>query len=262
MDPDLVVINLDRAADRLRRFQAENAHLPAPRRLAAIDGRRLDRDASIRDGIITANNAYTLPALGCALSHVALWRQCAAGTRALTVCEDDAVLHRHFLAGQARVMATLPPDWDIVHWGWNLDWPMALELAPGIPPGFVKFADAAPQPDLGRFRSGRFLPRAFPLHSSAGALCYTLSAAGARRLLARCVPIGAAEATWAEDPARRWDNTGIDVEMARHYPALGAFVCVPPLALSPNAHAHSTIRGFDAAAPAPAPAPLPAHCVP
>jgi GR25 family glycosyltransferase involved in LPS biosynthesis len=250
MDGRCVVINLDRDVDLLQRFLSDNGHVPGLRRFAAVDGRRLSRDDCIRDGLITTDNGYTLPALGCALSHVALWRDCAAGSQLLTICEDDAILHRHLLAGQARVIDTLPPDWDIVHWGWNIDWPMAMELVPSLPPCMVKFPDGA-RPDFARFPSGRFLPRAFPLRSSAGTLCYTLSPGGARRLLARCLPIGAAQAVWAEDPARGWDNTGVDVEMSRHYGALRSFVCVPPLAISPNAHAQSTIRGLPAAAAMP-----------
>jgi glycosyl transferase, family 25 len=241
MDAAIVVINLDRSLDRLRAFRWTNRHVPNLRRFVAIDGRTLDRDACIRDGLITADNPYTMPALGCSLSHVALWRLCAAGDRALTICEDDAILYRHFLAGQARILSSLRPDWDIVQWGWNLDWPMLMDLAPGMPPALVKCPDADQRPDFAAFEAAMLRPQAFPLRSSAGAACYTLSVAGARRLLARCLPIGAACAAWAENPAVAWDNTAIDVEMARHYPTLRAFVAVPPLAISPNVVAQSTI---------------------
>jgi GR25 family glycosyltransferase involved in LPS biosynthesis len=241
MDAAVVVINLDRSVDRLRQFQWNNRHVPNLQRFAALDGRTLDRDGCIRDGLITADNPYTMPALGCSLSHVALWRRCAAGEGPLTICEDDAILHRHFLAGQARILSSLRPDWDIVQWGWNLDWPMLMDLAPGLPPTMVKFPDADPRPDFAVFGTAILRAQAFPLRSSAGAACYTLSASGARRLLERCLPIGAAGALWVENPATPWDNTAIDVELARHYPALRAFVAVPPLAISPNVYAQSTI---------------------
>jgi GR25 family glycosyltransferase involved in LPS biosynthesis len=243
MNETIALINLDRSVDRLHRFRADNAHLPNLRRFAAFDAATLDRAACVRDGLITPDNAYTMPALGCSLSHVALWRVCADSGRTLTICEDDAVLHRHFLAWQARILSTLPADWDVMQWGWNLDWPMLVELAPGIPPGLLKFRDAAPLPDFARFQSARIRPQAVRLRSSAGAACYTLSPAGATRLLARCLPLGSLPAIWAEDPSVRWENTAVDVEMARHYADLRAFVCVPPLAISPNDHAQSTLRG-------------------
>jgi GR25 family glycosyltransferase involved in LPS biosynthesis len=237
----IVVINLDRSVDRLRRFRWNNRHVPNLQRFAALDGRRLDRDRCIRDGLVTAANPYTMPALGCSLSHVALWRRCAAGDGPLTICEDDAILHRHFLAGRSRILSGLRPDWDIVQWGWNLDWPMLIELAPGMPPAIVKFPDADPRPDFAAFESAILRPQVFPLHSSAGAACYTLSVAGAQRLLERCLPLGGEHAAWAENPVRHWENTAVDVEMARHYSMLRAFVAVPPLAISPNEHAQSTV---------------------
>jgi GR25 family glycosyltransferase involved in LPS biosynthesis len=254
MSEAIAFINLDRSVDRLHRFRADNAHLPNLRRFAACDGATVDRASCIRDGLITPDNAYTLPALGCALSHVALWRACAESGRRLTICEDDAVLHRHFLAWQTRILYTLPVDWDIVQWGWNLDWPMLVELAPGIPPGLLKFRDAALPPEFAQFQSANIRPQPVRLRSSAGAACYTLSAAGAGRLLALGLPLAGRPTPWAEDPSIRWENTGVDVEMARHYAELRAFVCVPPLAISPNDHAQSTLRGPMAHVPAPAPA--------
>jgi glycosyl transferase family 25 len=241
VDAGIVVINLDRSVNRLQQFRWNNRHVPNLQRFAALDGRTLDRECCIRDGLITAENPYTMPALGSGLSHVALWRRCAAGDGPLTICEDDAILHRHFLAGHSRILSSLRPDWDVVQWGWNLDWPILVELAPGMPPAVVKFPDADPQPDFAVFGAGTLRPQALPLRSSAGAACYTLSVSGARRLLERCLPLGGEGAAWAEDPARQRDNTAIDVEMARHYPALRAFIAVPPLAISPNVHEQSTI---------------------
>jgi glycosyl transferase family 25 len=242
LDTDIVFINLDRSTDRLEEFRWNNRHVPNLERFAGLDGRTIDRDRCIRDGLVAADNPYTMPALGCSLSHVALWQRCAAGTAPLTICEDDAILHQHFLAGQARILSTLPPDWDIVQWGWNLDWPMLVELAPGVPPAVVKIPDPDPRPDFAVFGTGKLRPQAFPLSSSAGAACYTLSVSGARRLLDRCLPLGAEFAVWAENRATRWYNTAIDVEMARHYPTLRAYVAVPPLAISPNVPARSTVR--------------------
>jgi GR25 family glycosyltransferase involved in LPS biosynthesis len=254
MQETIFFINLDRSTDRLHRFRADNAHLPNPRRLAACDGLTIDRAACIRNGLITPDNDYTMPALGCSLSHVALWRICADSGRRLTICEDDAVLHRHFLAWQARILATLPADWDVMQWGWNLDWPMLVELAPGIPPGLLKFRDAAPQPDFAQFQSASISPQAIRLRSSAGAACYTLSPAGAARLLARSLPLASQPANWAENPSVPWQNTAVDVEMSRHYGDLRAFVCMPPLAISPNDPVQSTLRGRMAQPLAAAPA--------
>jgi hypothetical protein len=44
---------------------------------------------------------YTPGAIGCALSHIAFWRACAAADGPVTVCEDDAI--------RIRISAGAPP---------------------------------------------------------------------------------------------------------------------------------------------------------
>ena len=59
----------------------------------------------------------------------------------------------------------------------------------------------------------------------------------------RYLPIGNAKATFAIEKHLGWNNIDIDVEMARHYAKLKAFIVFPPLAMTPNEFAKSTIRG-------------------
>jgi hypothetical protein len=116
------LINLDRHADRLREFASVNAHLPEVIRFPAIDGRSLDLSALVRGGIIKPGvlDTYTAARLGGALSHLALWDKAIETGEALTVCEDDAILHPDFTARAGRLLRQLPPDWDLILWGWNL----------------------------------------------------------------------------------------------------------------------------------------------
>jgi len=82
-----------------------------------------------------------------------------------------------------------------------------------------------------------------PLISAAGIGCYSLSPQGAAKLLALCLPIGNIQAKFGIEDQLGWNNTGIDVEMARHYTKLRAFIAFPPIAVTPNEFAKSTIRG-------------------
>ena len=112
------VINLDRLPERMQLFREENPGLPIER-VAAADGRQLARDDLIRRGFIAEVNAYGAGALGNALSHVALWRNCAEGGEAFHIAEDDAILHPAF-APRAFALLRGLGSWDLVFWGWNL----------------------------------------------------------------------------------------------------------------------------------------------
>jgi glycosyl transferase, family 25 len=69
-----------------------------------------------------------------------------------------------------------------------------------------------------------------PLHVASGILGYTVSPIGAARLIAGSLPLGNAHAPSPKEGFDGWRNDGIDVEMARHYRALKAYACVPPIA--------------------------------
>src|ERR1700676_1063892 len=73
-DVPIYVINLDRDHERMRLFSETNGHLVEFVRFAAVDGRESDRAALQQGGIIKADLTYNNGQLGCALSHIALWR--------------------------------------------------------------------------------------------------------------------------------------------------------------------------------------------
>ena len=107
------VINLDRDQERLRLFLEVNGHLTDYVRFSAVDGRTMDRAALEREGIIAANLTYNNGQLGCALSHIALWRMAIAEDRIITVVEDDAILAPDFVAARDAFVRTLPAEWAI-----------------------------------------------------------------------------------------------------------------------------------------------------
>jgi glycosyl transferase family 25 len=223
------VINLADRSDRLQRFSSANQGAIASRRFEAFKPGDTTRDALLREGMIAAANHYTVPALCCARSHIALWRQGAAEDRPITIFEDDAILHHRF-AEIAEQAASAMPGWDIILWGWNHSDPVILDIGGGLSPARLSFVEDAVHEGFSQARASAVAPRLVPLHVASGILGYTLSAAGAARLLARCLPIGNVPAPTPKEGFVGWRNDGIDVEMARHYATLKAYACLPPIA--------------------------------
>jgi glycosyl transferase, family 25 len=131
------VISLARSPQRRAEFLRRNAHV-ASSFFDAVDGRALTAGQIESSGAfmpeLRAEGTYDSHAYGCALSHHRLWMEAAAGTEPLTIAEDDALLRRDFEARSAGVLATLPPGWDIVLWGWNFDSVLQVDPMGGVSP--------------------------------------------------------------------------------------------------------------------------------
>jgi len=242
IDPaTIVVINLDHSVRTLEAFHDRNAHLGPVRRFPAVIGADADRAELRTSGIITDDLNYMDGALGCALSHLSLWRGVARGTRALTVCEDDAIFATDFVVTANSRLAALPDGWDIVLWGWNFDSSLVFQVLPGQP-AFLMHRERPPTADdLTAASRAPASPQLFRLNRACGTLCYTIAPKGAARLLAHCTPLRPLRIRILE-AAATWPNCGIDVMMSAFYPQLQAYVSLPPLSISPNVVAASTTR--------------------
>jgi GR25 family glycosyltransferase involved in LPS biosynthesis/glycosyltransferase involved in cell wall biosynthesis len=224
-DLNVHLVNLDRSHERLRLFRSQNPHIAAFERFSAVDGAMLNRAALVAEGLITENLCYENGTLGCALSHIALWKQCVARGRAITVFEDDILVSRNFEDIANQVLTSILPDWDFVQWGYIYE-PSYLWVDLGFSKCKFEFYAQKNQDDfIGRQES---LPFILPLAHSFGLQGYTVSPAGAQRLLDFCVPL---HDRYIEFPGAGvvTDDSGIDTTMCGAYPSMKAFICVPPL---------------------------------
>jgi glycosyl transferase, family 25 len=238
---EIAYINLEARPDRDERFRRFNAGVAEFHRTDAVVGANLRVEELIRDGIIAEPlTAFTAGALVNALTHKKLWEQCAATTDVLTVAEDDAVLNRHFLEKARRVIAQLPPDWDIILWGWNFDSILHVGILGGMREAVMNF-DARPLGSrLAEFQAEDYEVQLLRLVNAFGLVSYTISPAGARRLLEACFPL-------RNHPIpipglnRRLLNISLDATMNGHYRALRSFVCFPPLVWTENDKSESDV---------------------
>jgi GR25 family glycosyltransferase involved in LPS biosynthesis len=235
----LYVISLERTPQRWRAFEAANEGGPAYTRFDAIDGLKIDPLELISSGMMAEGLSYTHGAIGCALSHIAFWRACAVADGPVTVCEDDAILHPAF-ESCAAAAADLKPDFDLILWGWNFNSVLAGELFDGAPFA-MGFDEALMSQATAAFRNGRPTPILLRLHRAFGTPCYTLSPRGAAKLLALCLPLVPGRVFF---PLlnRESENTGLDIPLNAAYPKIAAYAALPPLALTLNVAALSTVE--------------------
>lgn len=215
----IYLINLDRCRDRLVEFASVNRHLNAIARVPAVDGESLDMASLVQQGIIAeglvAKDFYTVGAVGAAFSHISLWQTAEEANDILTIAEDDAVFHSEFETLAPAVIKKLPPDWDLISWGWNFDLFMCFEILPGVSHCLAQFDQDRLRLSAEAFQRQAIDPGVFRLLWQFGTSCYTVSPKGARALQEKCLPL---QSTVADFPpaarvpphTRYFRNVGID----------------------------------------------------
>jgi GR25 family glycosyltransferase involved in LPS biosynthesis len=245
------VVNLDRSPERWTRFLADNS-LPgiAIERLAAVDGKALERRQLIANGLITDSLIYSNNAVACALSHRQCWQKVIELGQPALICEDDVVL-RHDFAEVHQSLSNAHADADIVYWSYSFGLHVAYEI-PGIGivtmvPDTVRFDQEA---RITEFKDSTVTTALYRPHRVWGTACYTISPRGAQKLLELVFPLrnGKATASYRNGSTLQpvtglWVTTGFDCDLGLiHIQKLNARVAVPPMAL----HRSSDVSTIDA----------------
>ncbi|WFP65863.1 glycosyltransferase family 25 protein [Mesorhizobium sp. WSM4904] len=224
------LINLDRSVERWNKYQSNNWHLRRETvRVSAVDGASLDRDELIKEGLITADCAYPPGTLGCALSHINLWKQSVSQNKIITIFEDDVRSSFQFVEEAATLMAQAPADWDIIQWGYIFD-PSFIWLDLGFSKAKLEFYDRRYSKRTTSFQFEKFPRSLIKVEHSFGLQAYTITPKGARILLEKCLPLRSRLIPFP-GTAVVLDDTGIDCAMCGAYTSMRAFVCMPPLVI-------------------------------
>jgi glycosyl transferase family 25 len=235
--PETFVINLDRMPERMDAFRDCNPHLSQVTRFGATDGRQVKREELVRQNFFVEPIFYSAGAMGAMHSHARLWDLAATQNTAITVFEDDAIVHEKFEVLAPELLNAVP-DWDIVLWGWNFDEAVSFDLFPGVP-SMTHCSQEDMRNLVSAIQHGPIQPTLRRLYYGFGLVGYSLSPTGARRLLNRAFP---SRPFLYKVPlfGLEVENTGIDSVTSVLYSELNAFACVPPLVITRNEHADST----------------------
>lgn len=111
------VINLDRRSDRMVAFTQACPPSLGVRRVSAIDGSKLAATRSLEQLFEKNDYNYRRGMVGCALTHLQLWIQCAKGTETYLILEDDVTFVPDFDIKLDYIMTQLPETWGVVFLG-------------------------------------------------------------------------------------------------------------------------------------------------
>ncbi len=179
------------------------------------------------------------------MSHLALWDAAIETGQPLTICEDDAIFNHGFEFNADRVIRSLPPDWDVIQWGWNIDAIFVFEILPGVSNCLALCQKERLIANVENFQHQTISPRAYKLICSFGTPCYTVSANGARTLKEKLLPFRPARFPSPVGLPGSWPPgftvVGIDGALNTIYREINAFTCFPPLIVTKGDHAASTI---------------------
>jgi glycosyl transferase family 25 len=233
------VISLARSLERRASFAAINSHIDYSF-FDAVEGATIMPHIRQLPELFDGDIGYLPGAVGCALSHLSLWKEAADTHQVVTVLEDDAILRRDFHEQCARALDSLPADWDVVVWGWNFDAQVSLNVMPGVSPALLTFNQDQLRQTIPGFQGLNTVPSLLPMESCFGTPAYSISPAGARKFIASCFPLTrfTHRVTGLPHPM---PNNGIDMAMNRIYGVTNTFCSLPPLAVTRNDTPNSTI---------------------
>lgn len=237
------VISLKRTPERLKHFYALNGNRDRIEVFEAFDGLNINRDELVANAVIEEGLPhYSNGAIGCALSHKRLWEIAVELDQPITILEDDAILNHRFFEKTDEICVRTK-GWDYIQWGWNFDSFLTFMLPDDLSPCVSLFSQDEMRSNIRRFQSQEAEHSLYRLLGVFGIPAYTISVAGAKKLLEWCFPLCELDVYfWGLN--RNFPNNGVDIVMNDFFRQAhaNALVCFPPLVITANEHSISTIQ--------------------
>lgn len=244
----IYLINLPHQTERLENFKINNAFLNEYINVfPAYEGIRLARRQLIIDGIITEKNIYKARSLGILKSHYELWKIAANSENGITIMEDDVIIHPDFVKESQKTMNS-NNQYDIIMWGYNIDWPIRLETAKGLPKSLLSFliqlgdnefqainqiGDYGDKINKEQYLSQSITPNLVKTKMFAGLPCYSITPKAAKLLLEQ-FPIDHYQLCFYGAVVARNVEFGIDITLEHLTRNMNLVLSFPFLAYSEN----------------------------
>lgn len=227
------VIHLSNATARKITFCSLNKNVGV--RFEMVEGvntNDLDLRQIERQNLIRPHTTFRTP--GCALSHRNLWLRASETQMPLIACEDDAVVRMDFLKQFSNCITSLPADWDLILLGYNFDSFLDAEIIPGVERLSGEFTNKSLTISrLKKFQASTLPVSVMPLRQAFGTPGYAVSPSGAKFLLDHVFPLRNLPVSLFFQK-RTLASHSMDGIMNRFYCKMKAYVCLPPLVVSPN----------------------------
>lgn len=247
----VLVINLDRYPDRMKRFVGYNAIDGIEIvRVTAVNGEKLDRADLVAKNLIAPDLVYSTNSVACSLSHVRCWQRIIASGQTAVVCEDDVALRSDFAGLHARYEPELARA-DAIFWSYNFDMHVAYRVpGMGICSNIYDEAWFQDEARIAEFQAGRGPTALYRPERLWGVACYSLTPRGAAKLLDRVMPLKNGSVDFMYPTGLKqlsscnFPSLGIDSDLGLvHVKELDAWVAVPPAAIHVTHNNVSTIDG-------------------
>lgn len=244
------LLNLDRSRERLAEFCDLNRYLTSVSRFAATDGRTLKVDDLVSQGLVAHDilTMFSVGALGNSVSNLRLWDLAIANDQVITMCEDDSIFNYEFEVRAEELIKRLPENWHIVFWGFNFDMFSCFDMLPGVSPCVATFSQDQMRAGISAFQQQSISPQIFKVIWAFGLCCYSISPLGAKAIKSKILPLRPQVIQFPEakgvPPYRpAWRTIGLDNCLNAVHREINSFMCFPPLVVSKNEPAKSTILG-------------------
>lgn len=233
------VINLAREPQKFEDFLKLNAGSKIDfKRCDAVDGAAMDESEAVKLRIVLPGKKFTKGSIGCAGSHLQLWRYCIEKDEPILVFEDDAAVRNDFNEAFPKLLASLD-RWDYLAFGYNTDSILDIGIANGMSSAIAFSLKYPNERSLKDFVRSTNSVSAYRLNNCFGTCGYAISPAGAKRLSKLCFPMDNRTITIAA-LKRTFPAFNFDCILNDVYPKIDAYAAFAPLVIPKNDHNVST----------------------
>jgi len=239
---DKYVISLPGDNGRLEKFTTDNCNFTFNVH-RAVRGSDIRKNTPFMNSLFSeeVQNIYSDGAIGCAASHIDIWKQVAClAAGGVNVFEDDAVLNANFDNLSEGLLKCAEVEPDLIVWGFNFDMPLYLDMA-DLGPSPIIFQQVMLESQGPHLKFKDNIHSLLPLSFFFGTCAYYISSLGARKLLELVLPISYRECA-LPFMKKNVRNIGIDIAISQRLGKIRAYVSMPPLAVTMNEKTSSTVQ--------------------